>query len=78
MTLENWRYIRVSGDLQRLDCTPNDYIRLNPDTGEGIITCMYNIPYSGLRSAYETPLVVELWYGYSKTREKKVYIKRAI
>jgi|GEM_PF-932683 len=70
--------IRVSGDLQRLDCTPNDFVRLNPKTGEGIITCTYNIPFSGLRSAYQTPLVVELWYGYSKTKEKTVYIKRAI
>lgn len=70
--------IMVSGDLQRLDCTPNDFVRLDPKTGEGIITCAYNIPFSGLRSAYQTPLVVELWYGYSKTIEKKVLIKRAI
>ena len=70
--------IRVSGDLQRLDCVPNDFIRLNPKTGEGIITCTYNIPFSGLRSAYQTPLVVELWYGYSRTIEKRVLIKRAI
>lgn len=70
--------IRVSGDLQRLDCTPNDYVRLDPKTGTGVITCSYLIPYSGLRSAYQTPLVVELWYGYSKTVEKTVIIKRAI
>jgi len=70
--------IRVSGDLQRLDCTPNDYVRLNPQTGEGIVTCSYNIPFSGLRSAYQTPLVIELWYGYSRTMQKRVLIKRAI
>jgi hypothetical protein len=70
--------IRVSGDLQRLDCTPNDFVRLDPKTGSGIVTCSYLIPYSGLRSAYLTPLVVELWYGYSKTYEKSVLIKRAI
>jgi hypothetical protein len=70
--------VRVSGDPQMLQCTPNNYVRLNPQTQDGIITCTYNIPFSGLRSAYQTPLVVELWYGYSKTMEKKVYIKRAI
>ena len=70
--------IRVSSDLQRLQCTPNNYVRLDPKTGEGIITCMYDIPFSGLRSAYQTPLVVELWYGYSRTMEKRVLIKRAI
>lgn len=70
--------VRVSGDLQRLRCTPDDFLRLNPRTQEGIITCMYDIPFSGLRSAYRTPLVVELWYGYSKTIEKRVLIKRAI
>jgi hypothetical protein len=70
--------VRVSGDLQRLRCTPNNYVRLNPQTGEGVVTCMYEIPFSGMRSAYNTPIVVELWYGYSKTMEKKVLIKRAI
>jgi hypothetical protein len=70
--------VRVSGDLQRLDCTPYDYVRLDPKTGEGVVTCSYDIPFSGLRSAYQSPLVVELWYGYSKTTEKTVLIKRAI
>jgi len=70
--------VRVSGDLQMLDCTPNDFVRLNPDTREGIVTCAYNIPFSGLRSAYMTPLVIELWYGYSQTMQKQVTIKRAI
>ncbi|MBU1199028.1 MAG: hypothetical protein KJ685_04300 [Nanoarchaeota archaeon] len=70
--------IRVSGDLQRLICTPNDFVRLNPETGKGIITCAYDIPFSGIKSAYQTPLVVELWYGYSKTMQKRVLIKRGI
>jgi hypothetical protein len=70
--------IRVSGDLQRLECNPNDFVRLDPKTGEGIVTCVYDIPFSGLKSAYQAPLVVELWYGYEKTIQKKVTIKRAI
>jgi hypothetical protein len=70
--------IRVSGDLQMLQCMPNNYVRLDPNTGEGIITCTYQFPFSGMRSAYLTPLVVELWYGYSKTIESRVVIKRAL
>ncbi|MBN1793122.1 hypothetical protein JW826_05555 [Candidatus Woesearchaeota archaeon] len=70
--------IRVSGDLQRLTCTPGDFIRLDPKTNEGVVTCRYELPFSGLKSAYEAPLVVELWYGYEKTIEKSVTIKRAI
>jgi hypothetical protein len=70
--------IRVSGDLMMLNCMPNNYVRLDPNTGEGIITCSYQYPFSGMRSAYQTPLVVELWYGYSTVMEKKVLIKRAI
>jgi len=70
--------IRVSGDLQRLDCTPNDFIRLNPSTKEGIVTCAYEMPYGSIKSAYQAPLVLELWYGYSTTMEKRVLVKRAI
>jgi hypothetical protein len=70
--------VRVSGDLQRLKCTPNDFVRLDPKTGAGVVTCAYEIPFSSLKSAYQAPLVVELWYGYSKSMEKRVLIKRAI
>jgi len=70
--------VRVSGDLMRLKCTPNDFVRLDPKTGTGIVTCAYEIPYAGIKSAYQAPLVLELWYGYSKTIEKRVLIKRAI
>lgn len=70
--------IRVSGDLQILECTPNNYVRLDPATGEGTIICSYQIPYTTIKSAYQTPLVVELWYGYSQAMLKRVMIKRAL
>jgi len=70
--------IRVSGDLQILDCTPNNYVRLDPATGEGTIICSYQLPYTTLKSAYQTPLVVELWYGYSQAMLKRVAIRRAL
>jgi hypothetical protein len=70
--------IRVSGDLQRLDCSPNDFIRLDPQTKSGIVTCSYDIPFGSIKSAYEAPLVVELWYGYEETTQRQITIKRAI
>jgi hypothetical protein len=70
--------IRVSGDLQRLECSPNDFIRLDSRSKEGIITCSYDMPYGSIKSAYQAPLVVELWYGYSTSIEKRVTVKRAI
>ncbi|MBN2141907.1 hypothetical protein JW711_01125 [Candidatus Woesearchaeota archaeon] len=70
--------VRVSGDLMRLDCSPGNIIRLDPKTKEGVVTCTYDIPFGSLKSAYQTPLVVELWYGYEQTTERSVTIKRAI
>jgi hypothetical protein len=71
--------VRVSGDPNPLRCNPTDRtLRLNSRTGEGVITCVYDMPLTGLKSAYQTPLVVELRYGYSDTIQKDVLIKRAI
>jgi len=58
-------------------CSPNP-IRLDPNTGRGTTTCTYPLEYSDLKSAYQTPLVVELWYGYSQTEQRNVQIKRVI
>src|SRR3989344_584553 len=69
--------VRVSGDPRRLKCSPNDFIRLDAK-GQGEITCAYDIPFGPVKSAYQTPFVVELWYGYSNTAKKTVLIKRAI
>lgn len=69
--------IRVSGDPRRLKCSPNDFIRLDAK-GQGEVTCVYDIPFGTIKSAYQTPVVVELWYGYSTTAQTKVLIKRAI
>ena len=63
---------------QGLECTPRDKkIRLNQN-GEGIITCMYNLQYTNLQSAYQTPLIIEFWYGYMQTEQRQVLFKRII
>jgi len=57
-----------------LTCTPSNYIRLQNNAAQ--FTCTYPIEYADINSAYVTPLVIELWYGYSKTLEKVVPVKR--
>ncbi len=66
----------VNLENQRLECTPSSgNIRLN-DQGEGQITCTYNIQYQNLQSAYQTPLVIEFWYGYQQTEIQSILFKK--
>lgn len=65
--------VRIGNDY--LDCVPtNRWVRLQ--NGQGQITCSYDYRYGDIRSAYETPLMLELYYGYGQTMQKQVYIKR--
>jgi hypothetical protein len=63
---------------QHLDCTPNrgDGIRLV--NGQGNVRCEYDLEYLTAKSAYETPLIVELGYGYSTTMTRRVTFKRVV
>lgn len=62
------------GRVRLQDCTPAGFVRLQ--NGRGTITCTYPVQYAQLKSAYETPLVLELWYGYSETQQRNIYMKR--
>lgn len=64
--------VRIGNHL--LACTPSNYLRLQ--NNKVSFTCSYPIEYSTLNSAYQTPLVVELWYGYSTTTQRNVQLKR--
>ncbi|MFB6198457.1 MAG: hypothetical protein ABEI52_09360, partial [Halobacteriaceae archaeon] len=68
---------RVAGSSVPLDCVPRRTIHLNK-AGKGEVTCRYNLPFQGLKSAYRTPLVIELWYGYENTIRETVTIQRAV
>ncbi len=57
-----------------LVCTPERYVRLQ--NGQGSFTCTYPIQHAQLNSAYQTPIVIELWYGYSKDVVRTIPIKR--
>ncbi len=64
--------VRIGDRL--LQCTPENYIRLQGNRAS--FTCVYPIEYAELNSAYQTPLVIELWYGYSTTTQRNVLVKR--
>lgn len=63
---------------QHLKCTPDrgDGVRLV--NGRGQVKCYYDLEYQTAKSAYETPLIVELAYGYAENMERRMTIKRAI
>lgn len=61
---------------QQLYCTPQNELKLQ--NGKATFTCLYNIQFSQLSSAYQTPIVIELWYGYSKTIDHPVQVKRVV
>ncbi|MBU1976095.1 MAG: hypothetical protein KKG59_06855 [Nanoarchaeota archaeon] len=63
-------------DRAHFRCQPDTRLIRLDDKGKGTIVCEYRIPYV-MKSAYLSPLVVSLWYGYSDTIMKKVTIKRA-
>ena len=68
--------IRI-GNTRLTECTPDNAIRLI--NGRGTITCSYPLGLAtGLKTGYETPLVVELWYGYRETQMQQILIKRMV
>jgi hypothetical protein len=67
--------LRSTVNSNGMSCSPT-VIRLDPNTKTGSTTCVYPMEFTQLKSAYETPLVVELWYGYSQALQKDVVIKR--
>jgi len=67
--------IRFAGELQQLECVPSDRILRLDENGRGQIKCSYPIKYV-TRDAYQSPLIVEAWYGYSDTVLTQTRIKR--
>lgn len=69
----------IVGDVrigdQFLECYPNDYM-LKLTDGRGQITCTYEFEYATTKTAYTTPLSIELWYGYMESERRYVHIKR--
>lgn len=68
-------YVYLSQYDITMACIPNQMIRLD-DSGNGQIVCSITFPEDIASSAYQAPLEVELWYGYSKTIYKDMIIRR--
>ncbi len=51
---------------QQLKCTPDRGRAIDMVDGSAIVDCTYLIDYGTVKSAYETPLIVELGYGYQE------------
>lgn len=66
--------VRIGTQEIRDRCTPSNVVRLQ--NGKGEFTCSYPIEYADLNSAYQTPIVIELWYGYSNVIDRLVNVKR--
>ncbi|MCA9477646.1 MAG: hypothetical protein KC535_00685 [Nanoarchaeota archaeon] len=67
---------RIGG--QHLDCTPDRWDPIKLVNGQATARCEYNMEYATAKSAYETPLIIELGYGYSTTMKRSTTIKRVI
>ena len=60
---------------QRLKCDPPMSVRLYKNKGR--FTCYYDLKDAFVtKSAYLTPLTLELWYGYSTSIKKDIKIKK--
>jgi len=65
--------VRIGKD--HLDCNI-DNRRIKMRDGTGKIVCTYDYRYVPSKNAYQTPLTMELWYGYSDSTERNVRIKK--
>lgn len=63
---------------QHLKCTPDRADPIHLVNGQGSVRCEYDLQYASAKSAYETPLVLELGYGYSTNMMRSTTIKRVI
>jgi len=68
-------YVHLSDIDITMTCLPDQMIRLDP-SGIGQITCSIEFPEGMATSAYEAPMEIELWYGYSKTIYRDVIVRR--
>lgn len=66
--------VRLGGSWKPIKCTPNRLVRLQ--NGKGQVQCIYDVEFLGSKSAYESPLVIELWYGYEDTFTHNMKIRR--
>ena len=67
---------KVSGSLVKANCKPQTKVRLIDN--KGVIFCQFDAEVEGVTSAFETPLFINLKYGYQDTVEIELEIREAI
>lgn len=61
---------------QILDCTGQE-VRLDPNTERAQFTCGFDLTEAAdVGSGFETPLRMELWYGYSESVQRSFTVRR--
>ncbi|MFB6198460.1 MAG: hypothetical protein ABEI52_09375, partial [Halobacteriaceae archaeon] len=61
---------------ESLECTPNKHA-VQLYNGKGRVKCILSVDPSTIsRSGYSSPLMLELWYGYSETIRTDVTVRR--
>jgi len=68
-------YVYLSDMDITMSCLPDQRIRLD-ESGNGQIVCSVQFPPGASTSAYESPMEIELWYGYSKTIYRDVIVHK--
>jgi hypothetical protein len=68
-------YVYLSDIDITMYCIPDQTIRLD-QSGNGQITCSIEFPEGMATSAYQAPMEIELWYGYSKTIYRDIIVRR--
>lgn len=62
---------------QHLTCTPDRWDGIRLDNGHGEVRCQYDYNFQRLGSAFQTPLIVEISYGYAQTMSRTMMVKKS-
>ena len=62
---------------QHLVCTPDRWDGINMNNGHGEVRCDYHYTFQRMASAFQTPLIIEIAYGYSEVNRQLMTIKKA-
>ncbi|MBN1175205.1 hypothetical protein JXA48_01035 [Candidatus Woesearchaeota archaeon] len=62
---------------QHLTCTPDRWDGVRLDNGHGEVRCHYDYNFQRIGSAFQTPLIVEVAYGYAETMKRTMTVKKS-
>jgi len=62
---------------QHLICTPDRWKGVKLVNGHAEVRCSYHYNFQRIGSAFQTPLIVEIAYGYAETMKRTMIVKKA-